>query len=79
MTHGHKVTVLIAVIACGFLVPVMKFQIEKQAENKEYVTGWSAGFCYRSGCEDSRIKEKVYFSSLELCGKPLKDNALCAK
>jgi len=41
--------------------------------DQNYVTGKYALYCYEKGYEHANIKHKLYFDSLEECGKPLKN------
>lgn len=71
-----KTLILISLIASIFtailLVPIGKLAIVEKAESKNYVTGRYGKYCYVTGRENGNIKYPEYYSSLELCGKPLK-------
>lgn len=75
----YKLLIFLLGIFCLFFVPVTKYAIKEHAESKAYVTGWSSKYCYESGRENGNIDKKVYFPSVEACGKPLKNKAQSAK
>lgn len=37
-----------------------------------YVTSEYSKYCYRKGDESHLMKKKIYYNSLQSCGKPLK-------
>lgn len=69
----RKFIIFIVILACVLLVPIGQLAVKEKVESKEFVTGVYGKFCYKSGCEDGRIKKKIYYSTLSECGKPLKN------
>lgn len=60
----------IFVIVSG--MSVLKLGIIKRTEGHQYVTSSYSKYCYPNRQENKNIKTKIYYSSLETCGKPLK-------
>ena len=58
------VTILIIFISGVF--------IDYRVTNMRYVTSQYSKYCYQRGNENKNIKHKVYYKSLEECGKTLK-------
>lgn len=67
---------LMALVAVLILlaVPLGKFALYEKFGDNNYVTSAGSGFCYISGRENKNIRSdnKLFYSTIELCGKPLK-------
>jgi uncharacterized membrane protein YkgB len=64
--------VIVGIIMLILIIPIGKYITYERLRSHDFVTSKYSKYCYKNQNVNKNIKEKIYYKTLALCGKPLK-------
>ena len=72
MKKHHVLLILVLALIAILVVPFGSAAIAQYTAGRSFVSSQYSKYCYHKGYENKNIRERMYFSTLEECAKPLK-------